>query len=150
MNKFSNTDTKWKNEAEKLERSIRAGEDISEEIINNFMEFTKKLFSGTPYLQPAEDRAFELRRQWKSLQLRKKREKRQEEEISKLQNNGDQIMENTVELDKASQDLIRDSINKIAIENNIKMADGVKIKLSFSEGIIKFVGSGLGGTNESK
>ncbi len=140
MDKFANPETKWRNDAEKLEAAIRAGGDDlpGEDVMNSFMRFTRKLFNGTPYQQPAEDRAFELHRQWKSCQLRRNKEQRREE-MSKMEPIENPI-EEKIQLSPAVSASLRDAITKIAIENNIQMAEKVIVKLSNDGGVVRFKG----------
>jgi len=124
---------KWKNYTNRLERMLETGEDIPEEKIDLLLELAKNAYGNTGDLQQAVDRAFEIRRKWKSLQRKKRKEQQIPEEPA--------IDTPDVELSKDLSAAIQNIVSKIATSEHIAQADKVIIKISKDTGIVQFEGS---------
>lgn len=132
-NRIASPDSRWDNYCKKIVILIvKNGDDFpAEDEINKLVRYTERAFTGTPFLQHAMDRAFKIRRDWK-LQDNKRKKQEMIKEMSP--------MEEKKELDDITKDAIQNIITKIAIENNIKMADKVTVRLSPIDGTISFEG----------
>ena len=132
-NRIASPDSRWDNYCKKIIVLINNnGDDFpAEDEINKLVRHTERAFTGTPFLQHAMDRAFKIRRDWK-LQDNKR------EKLEKIKEMPP--MEEKKELDDVTKAAIKNVITKIAIENNIKMADKVTVRLSPVDGTISFEG----------
>lgn len=99
--------------------------------IENLVKRTTTIFKGSPQIQSYRDRVHDIQYYYE----KQKRERNKQEMIKE-----GSPMEEKELLDDATKDAIQNVITRIAIENNIKMADKVTVRLSPIDGTISFEG----------
>ncbi len=99
--------------------------------IENLVKRTTTMFKGSPRIQSYMDRVLDIQYYYE----KQKRERNKQEMIKEMP-----PMEEKKELDDVTKAAIKNVITKIAIENNIKMADKVSVRLSPIDGTILFEG----------
>jgi len=142
LDRIANQDTRWNNYCNKILNRIRREnfEDFpTEEEINKLVRYTEKAFDNTPFMQHAMDKVFSIRREWKRKDNRRRRKELLERDID-----NDREFEVTIdsmELDDRISKRIKDIVSKIAVDNNIKVADEVIIRMSREGSLIQFRGT---------
>ena len=131
MDKFASKDSRWNNYCNKLILLIDGGEDDfpEEEALNKLVRYTEQAFSGTPFMQHAMEKVFDIRRRWEKKRKQRDRKNRKE-----------QPMEEKIELSDEIKESATRIITKLAQENNISFADKVVIRMTEKEGTIMFKG----------
>ena len=138
---------RWNNYCNRLmERIMRGGDDFPEKKeIDRLLRYTEMVFQGSPFIEYAKDRAFNIKVKWDDIlgKMQAEQNKEKVEQFEKEQTAPAETEETPETVEKKIQlaASVNEVIADIARTNKIAMADQVIIQLSDNDGTIFFKGA---------